>query len=142
MTTFPLQQAVYDALNTDSALATLMGLSESPTDVPVFDGQAPDDQAMPYLVIGGGGLTTDDTKDADWSNQRVMVHTFSDYRGHKEVRQIMAGVKAALHDQALTVAGNTLVELYLGTQEDFPEGDLDSLVRHGVQIFRARTVET
>ena len=141
MTTFPLQQAIYDALNTDSALATLMGLSESPTDVPVFDGQAPNGQAMPYLIFGGGSLTTDDTKDADWSDQRVVINTYSDYRGYKEVRQIMDGVKAALHDQALTVAGNTLVELYLTHQDDFPEGDLDSLVRHGVQIFRAMTVE-
>lgn len=142
MTEFPLQQAVYTALNTDSALATLLGLSESPTDVPVFDGQAPDGQAMPYLVLGGGGLTTDDTKDADWSDQRVMIHTFSDYRGFKEVREIMGGVKDALHDKALTVSGHTLVELYLGDQRDFPEDDGDSIIRHGVQSFRAMTVET
>jgi hypothetical protein len=141
LTTFPLQQAVYTALNTNSALAALMGLSESPTDVPVFDGQAPDGQAMPYLLIGGGSFNTDDTKDADWSDQRVMIDTFSDYRGFKEVRQIMAGVKAALHDQALAVAGNTLVELYLDTQTDFPEGDVGSIIRHGVQIFVGVTVE-
>lgn len=142
MTDFPLQQAVYTALNQDSALAALMGLSESPTDVPVFDGQAPDGFAMPYIILGGGSLTTVDTKDADWSDQRVMIDTFSDYRGFKEVREIMAGIKAALHDKPLTVAGRTLVELYLGDQRDFPEDDGDSIIRHGVQSFRALTVAT
>lgn len=142
MTTFPVQQAIYTALNTDSALAVLMGVSESPTDVPVFDGQAPDNQSMPYLVIGGGGLTSDDTKDVDWDDQRVEIHTFSDYRGFKELRQVMAGVKAALHDKALTVTGNTLVELYLTNQLDFAEGDADSIIRHGVQTVRAVTAAT
>ena len=139
---FPLQQAVYTALNTDSALAALMGESESPTDVPVFDGQAPDDQAMPYLVIGEGTQTADDTKDADWMDQRLMIHTFSDYRGFKEVRQIMAGVIDALDQKTLTVTGHDLVELVFSDGRDFPEGDGESIIRHGVQSFRALTVAT
>jgi hypothetical protein len=101
---------------------------------------------MPYIVLGGGRLTTDDTKDADWADQRVLIDTFSDYRGFKEVREIMGGIKDALHDQALTVAGRTLVELYLTDQMDFPEGefrgDISGIIRHGVQTFRALTVET
>lgn len=139
---FPLQQAVYTALNTDSALASAMGISESPTDAPVFDGQAPDGQAMPYLVIGEGTQSEEDTKDSDWMAQRLMIHTFSDYRGFKEVRQVMAAVIDALDQKALTVTGHTLVELVFVEGRDFPEDDGDSIIRHGVQTFRALTAAT
>jgi len=126
-----MQQAIYTALRAD---ATLQSLVSNP--VRVFD-HTPQDSELPYIVIGEGTASDFDTKDTDGMDQSLTIHTWSDYRGLSETKQIMGAVVDALDKAALSVTGHTLALLrFVGSNTLL---DPDGLTRHGVQNFRAVT---
>jgi Protein of unknown function (DUF3168) len=101
--------------------------------VPVHDA-VPDNEPAPYVRIGE---TTDVEWDTDSSVGRevtVTIHTWSAYRGFKEVKEMMDAIKAALHNTQPAVAGEKVVLML----QEFAEVSVDSdgLTRHGVQRFR------
>lgn len=120
-----LQAAVHTAL--DAALSC-----------EVYD-DVPQGAAFPYVTIG------DDTA-VDWSGSlmrgeesTLTVHAWSRYAGRKEAKDLLASIKAALHEQSLSVTGANLVNLRFEFSETFM--DADGETRHGVIRFRAVTID-
>lgn len=128
---WPLQQAVYDALTADSGVS---GLVEGIHD------HAPEDGPFPYVQLGEETLSDWSAKDITGGEHTLTLHVWSMGRGHREVKTIMAAVHDALHDASLTVSGHRLVMLHF----DFGEvlRDPDGVTHHGVMRFRALAHET
>jgi hypothetical protein len=123
-----LQQAIYGALVASPTLGAA-----------VYDA-APQAAAFPHIEIGSGIVL-------DWSaatlrgeEHRVDVHVWSRYRGMKELKTLMAAVKARLHEQTLTLTSNALVDLRYSDESAMI--DADGLTRHGIIRFRALTSKT
>lgn len=118
---FELQKAIYSALNAAHGAGK------------VYD-HVPQQKPALYVVIGEGTTTDFDTDDSIGDEDTVTIHTWSTYRGMKELKQAMALNKTTLHDQPLTIVGRTYI---LGLLE-FSESmvDPDGVTRHGVQRFR------
>ena len=128
---WPLQQAVYGALVGDSAMQSLLG-----DPARVFD-HVPQGSAFPYLVIGDSRAAPFDTKTEAGLDQRLTLHSWSRYRGLKQIKEIMAAVLDVLDGQTLAVSGHVLILLRFEFATTFV--DDDGLTRHGVQRFRALT---
>ena len=126
-----LQAAIFAALGADAGVKSLIG-----DPVRVFD-HVPPESAFPYLVIGEATSRPFDAKTHDGMEQTLTLHAWSRYRGLKEIKDIMAAVANALDQQALSLAGHTLILLRFEFGTTFL--DSDGLTRHGVQRFRAIT---
>lgn len=123
-----LQAAVYGAL----AAAPPIGAA-------VYDA-VPQAAAYPHIEIGDGLAT-------DWSAQllrgerhRIDIHVWSRYRGQKEAKELLAAIKARLHEKAFTLAGNALVDIRVSDSETMT--DADGLTRHGIIRFVATTTKS
>lgn len=93
-------------------------------------------QNYPFVVLGEElPLNEWDVKGQDGARVEPELHTWSDYRGLREVLAIQAEIRSALDKQSLSVAGYTLVEIRQVYATAFL--DADGLSRHGVQRFRA-----
>ena len=124
---FELQKTIYAKLNTDSTIKTTYSAT-------VHD-HVSSGTAFPYVVIGEETLIDDSSsKDIDFNEFTLTIHTFSRNRGRKEAKQIMARIYTLLHKASLTVTGanhiNTRVEYSDVVREQ------DGLTYHGVQRFR------
>jgi hypothetical protein len=126
-----LQQAVYNTIKTPLAALT-------PT-VPTFD-DVPQDQAAPYVRVGEMTEVPWDADDFVGRETTITVHSWSTYRGMKEIKDIMDTIKATLHNQQLTVTGETFVLGFMEFSQAILESD--GLTRHGVQRFRFITSGT
>lgn len=141
-----VQKAVFEKLDATAAVtdqlaahATEVGKKAIYDEVPQSD--APESTvAFPYLVIGDTTEIAFDADDFDGREATVTIHTFSRYLGMKEAKSVMDAVKAALHNQPLTISG----ELHLYTFWEFAEvlRDPDGITRHGILRFRLVTVGT
>ena len=131
------QQAVLTTLRGASGLTALLasGLSS------IVD-HAAADTLYPYVLIGEATARPGeaDSKDSDAFEQTLTIHTWSQYRGLKEVKQIMAQIVSALDQASLTVTGHNLIQAQFEFSETFL--DPDGLTRHGVQRFRVTTQVT
>lgn len=87
------QTAVFATLET--ALA--------PSNVPVFD-QAPADQPYPYVLLDKQIVRPDDCLDAQEGDHLIWLSVWSDYRGMKEVTDIISVIKQAFHRQKLALS--------------------------------------
>lgn len=115
-------------------VAILTALRPALDPVPVLD-DVPQGQAFPYVVIGEDVTTPGALIDIDSEEIDATLHVWSRYAGRKEAKELMAAVKAALHDQPLAVDGQDLVLLRFSFETLFIEPD--GLTRHGVIRFRA-----
>ena len=124
---FELQKTIYAKLNTDSTIKTTYSAT-------VHD-HVSSGTAFPYVVIGEETLTDDSsTKDIDFNEFTLTVHTFSRNRGRKEAKQIMARIYTLLHKASLTITGAT----HVNTRFEYSDvvREQDGLTYHGVQRFR------
>lgn len=121
-----LQQAIYSRLSGDAALTTTLGAA-------VYD-DVPDSAAFPYVAIGDVTETPRDTMGTTGRDTTVTVHTWSQYEGSKEVKQIQNRVDELLDRWSPTVAGWNSVHM----QQEFFETfrDPDGITRHGVSRYR------
>lgn len=115
-------------------VAILAALRPAVAPVAVLD-DVPQGQAFPYVVIGEDVTTPGPLIDIDSEEIDTTIHVWSRYAGKMEAKELMATVKAALHDQPLAVDGQTLVLLRFAFETLFLEPD--GLTRHGVLRFRA-----
>lgn len=126
-----LQKAVYGVLNGDTALQALV------TGVYDFVPQ-PDDAGtpvnFPYVVIGEDTLNAWDTDSTTGADASITVHTWSRYKGRKELKAIQGAVYAALNRATLAIAGYSFVTCDLLTSDSVTESD--GKTQHGVQTFR------
>lgn len=142
-TAFEIQKAVFGKLDGTAALTALLaahaftvGKKAIYDDVPQAD-KSEKDTAFPFVVIGD---TTEIPFDTDSSNGRestLTIHSYSRYRGKKELKDVMDAIKAALHDATLVVSGELFVFCFWEFAETMP--DPDGRTRHGVQRFRLLT---
>jgi len=100
----------------------------------VFD-DVPTDTAYPYVVIGDETATNISAKDKDLHEHTLTIHIWSQYRGNRDIKEIMKQVYAALNDVSYTVSGASGVNLKHEFQTTLTEGD--GITRHGVMRFRA-----
>lgn len=124
-----LQKAVYSKLTgasiTDYAGNAITG---------VFD-EVPTGTAYPYVVIGDETATNISAKDKDLHEHTLTIHIWSQYRGNRDIKEIMEQVYTALNDVDYTVSGASGVNLKHEFQTTLTEGD--GITRHGVMRFRA-----
>tara|TARA_Y100000310_G_scaffold334131_1_gene413144 strand:- start:421 stop:822 length:402 start_codon:yes stop_codon:yes gene_type:complete len=126
-----LQKTIFDALDTDSTLQSKV------TDVYDF---VPENTAFPYVKLGEDTAIDNGTKTLQGNEHTLVVHTFSRYRGSKEIKDIMARIYTVLHESSLTVSGASLVNLRFEFSDVLKEND--GLTTHGLQRFRAIVFDT
>ena len=79
--------------------------------------------SFPYIAIRTFSIPYD-TKDTDGTEVTLRVQAFSEYKGSKEIAEIMSATYNALHKQSITVTGANLVNLrYDGGGDANPEPD-------------------
>lgn len=100
---------------------------------PTYD-DVPQVTAYPYIVVGDDRSIPFDTDDSVGSETTCTIHVWSQYRGRKEVKEIMRSVYHTLNRANLTITGGHLVECHAEFEESFL--DPDGLTRHGVIRFR------
>ena len=122
-----LQKAIYSALS--GSVTGIDGASVS-----VYD-DVPEGTAYPYVVIGEETSANDGTKDIDAVEYTLTLHVWSQYRGRREIKEIMQSVYDLLHDAAITVAGASLANIRQEFSTTLMEND--GITRHGVMRFRA-----
>ncbi|HWB46503.1 MAG TPA: DUF3168 domain-containing protein [Hyphomicrobiaceae bacterium] len=125
-----LQQAIFASLTADAALTALLGGPR------IYDG-APQGSAFPYLTFGQSTARDWSTATDDGKEHIFTIHVWSRTRGTSEAQAIMDAVRAALHDQPLTLDGHRLVNL----RAEFSDSrrDPDGQTMHGMVRFRAVT---
>ena len=124
---FELHKSIYAKLNTDSTIKTTYSAT-------VHD-HVSSGTAFPYVVIGEETNTDDSSsKDVDFNEFTLTIHTFSRNRGRKEAKQIMARIYTLLHKASLTVTGAN----HINTRFEYSDvvREQDGLTYHGVQRFR------
>ena len=122
-----LQKAIYSTLS--GSVTGIDGASVS-----VYD-DVPEGTAYPYVVIGEETSANDGTKDIDAVEYTLTLHVWSQYRGRREIKEIMQSVYDLLHDAAITVAGASLANIRQEFNNTLMEND--GITRHGVMRFRA-----
>lgn len=130
---WPLQKAAFGALD-----GQLTG--------PVYD-EVPDDaEDTLYSVIGETTDVPDDTHDEDGNDETLLIHTWGndpEDRSSRPVKEQMAEIDAVLHHATLVLEGGGSVFLTRVFAEVLKEEDPETgeTWRHGVQRYRARTLE-
>ena len=119
-----VQTAVYDALNGNSSLTSSVS--------GIYD-FVPESTSFPYVKVGDQTMVEDGTKDKKGSDFTLMVHTFSRYRGSKEIKEIMSLVYDILHESSLSISG-AMNNMRFEFSEIIKESD--GLTTHGVQRFK------
>jgi Protein of unknown function (DUF3168) len=122
-----LQQALHAVLESDAALkAEVTG---------IFD-HVPQDQPLPYVVIGDDVTSDWSAKDFNGTEHRLAIHVWAHGPGRKQARQLGALIAGRLATTPLQPAGFQLVSLrFLQTLVLVEE---DGLTHHGVTEYRAR----
>ena len=122
-----LQKTIFDVLNGDSNLTSTLGAS-------VYD-FVPDSTAFPYVKLGEETAIDNGTKTLQGNEHTLVIHSFSRYRGSKQIKEIMSRIYALLHESSLSVSGASLVNLRFEFSDVIKEND--GLTSHGLQRFRA-----
>jgi hypothetical protein len=123
-----LQKSIHAALVADAALATLLGGARVHDDVPRG-------AEFPYVTFGPSTARDWSTDDEAGSEHIVTLDVWSKHGGEREVHLVMAAMRAALHEAALTVAGHRLVNLRHEQSEAARLGDGETY--RGTARFRA-----
>ena len=125
---FALQQAIFTALD-----GATINDADGNAITGVFD-DVPENTAYPYVVIGEETATNIDTKDKEAHEHTLTIHVWSQYRGRKEIKNIMSSVYTTLHNASITVSGASLVNIRHEFENTLTEAD--GITRHGVMRFR------
>ena len=122
-----LQKAIFTTLNNN-----VTGVSSAK--IPIYD-DVPEGSVYPYVVIGEETATNNGTKTLDGVEHTITLHAWSQYRGRREIKEIMQSVYEKLHNTAITVTGASLVNIRQEFSNTLEEQD--GITRHGVMRFRA-----
>tara|TARA_B100000524_G_C23416646_1_gene286345 strand:- start:75 stop:485 length:411 start_codon:yes stop_codon:yes gene_type:complete len=125
-----LQTAIYSTLTS----GTLTDISGTSITSKVYD-DVPEGTAYPYIVIGEETAIPTGAKDTDGHEHTLTFHVWSQYRGRKEIKQIMEQIYTILHNVAISITGATLVNIRHEFERTLLESD--GITRHGVIRFRA-----
>ncbi len=128
-----LQQALFSAVTSDSALLALLGGAR------VYD-DVPERAAFPYVTFAPGIERDWSTGSGAGSEHAVALHVFSRAGGRQEVLAIMAALRVVLHEAALSLTGHGLINLRHEASE--VRRDADGETYHGIVRLRAVTEPT
>jgi len=121
---FDLQSAIYSTLSGDSTLDGLVGNNK------IFDSVAPQDTAYPYVVIGLETTRDVGTKTLDGKVYNLSLDVWSQYRGQKEIKEIMERLHNLFNNATISVSGASSVMSYVLSTSTFVE--VDGITRHGI----------
>lgn len=122
-----LQKTIFDSLSGDNNLTSTLGAT-------VYD-YVPDSSSFPYVKLGEETAIDNGTKSLQGNEHTLVIHSFSRYRGSKQIKEIMSRIYALLHESSLSVSGASLVNLRFEFSDVIKEND--GLTSHGLQRFRA-----
>tara|TARA_Y100001938_G_scaffold117553_1_gene162205 strand:- start:4083 stop:4493 length:411 start_codon:yes stop_codon:yes gene_type:complete len=121
---FDLQSAIFSLLSGDSTLDGLVGNNK------IFDTVAPQDTAYPYVLIGTEIATDIGTKNLDGKLYNVDIDVWSQYRGQKEIKEIMERVYNLTNNVSISVSSADSVMSYVNSVITLTEAD--GITRHGI----------
>lgn len=126
-----LRRAVYQTLQNDAALTTLVGTN-------VFD-HVPAGANYPRVVIGEGLAADDEYNSGQWLEVNLDVHVWSDVPGTVQCLRIVAAVRAAIRSATLvmdqTVAVGAIHDIQHRSTRTIRGRDPN--LSHGIVTFRA-----
>lgn len=125
-----LQQAIFATLSADAALSALLGAGR------VFD-DVPQGTRPPYVTFGPATAQDFSTGSEPGTEHLFTLHVWSDRAGKLETQEILAVLRAALHDRPLAVDGHTLINLRHERSETRRTPGGESV--YGLARFRAVT---
>ncbi len=128
---WPLQKAIFAALSADSTLALLIG------DPPRVYDDPPADSDLPYVQIGDGSETDWSTATEAGAEHQLTIHVWSRAGGRMEARAVLAAIYDVLHEAALALDSNRLVNLRFALSQVWRENDGETY--HGTARYRAVT---
>lgn len=121
-----LQKAIYSTLN-----GSVTGIDDA--SVSVFD-DVPEETSYPYVVIGEETANNISTNTVDAVEHTISVHAWSQYRGRREIKEIMESCYNLLHNADITVEGASLINIKHEFATTLSEND--GITRHGIMRFR------
>ena len=124
-----LLAAIRAALLSDAALQALLGDPARVYDDP------PADVVFPYVTLGRVESRAADAAAREALEHAVTLHAWSRYGGRAETLDMIAALRAALHNAPLAVEGRELVLLFATFADVFRSGD--GRTTHGVLRLRA-----
>jgi hypothetical protein len=129
---WPVQVAMVTALKAAAGVKALVG-----DPARVYDGQAPQGAAKPYIVVGDHTEAPSNALGRLGWSDTITAHVFSDYAGTKEALAVVTAMDAALA-APLTISGHGAARLKpeFGTVLVEDEG-----VRHAPRRYRVTTME-
>lgn len=137
---YEIQKSVYLALRASTNLSALLAKDvNDKTKSAIYDNvpEAVDsgsDSVFPYVTIGDDTALEWDTDTSVGKEATLTIHSWSRYRGRKEVKQIQGAIYDVLHLSNLIITGYYSVLMRSEYSETLV--DPDGLTRHGVQRFR------
>ena len=121
---FDLQTAIFSLLSGDSTLDGLVGNNK------IFDSIAPQDTAYPYVIIGLESIRNIGTKTLDGNTYNLDIDVWSQYRGQKEIKEVMERIYNLLNNGTISVSGASSVMSYVVNAITLTE--VDGITRHGI----------
>lgn len=136
-----IQAAVHAALVGNAPYAALVG-TDGNGDVKAYDGEAPQNTAYPYTVLGETTEVRDDVMDADGGDHTLTIHDWTDVKGRKVLQQIREAREVVLHNAQLTVSGYGLTTMRCEFAQILPGTDPEGrLLLHQVTRYRVSSLE-
>jgi len=109
-------------------------------------GYVPDSASFPYIVvstISGVKSISFDSRSAEYEDNLVTIHVYSDYRGDKEAAQMMEDCNQAISSSTLSVTGYRIAMQEMESAVLFVDDtDSTNLIRHGVIEWRFHMATT
>lgn len=126
-----LQRAIYSLLD-GANISGVVSIIDNPN-------TTPSNADFPYIEIADSQILPNDASGSDsltdeGQDEFIDIHTWSRYRGQKEIKTIMGAVYDALHHQSLTVTGRDTAFCWFDTAR--VRDDPDGITRHGMQTFK------
>jgi hypothetical protein len=128
---WPLQKAIFAALSADTTLAALIG------DPPRVYDDPPGVATLPFVQIGDGTEADWSTATGEGAEHQLTIHVWSRAGGRMEAREILSAIYDVLHNAALTLESNHLVNLRFALSQVWRESDGETY--HGMVRYRAVT---
>ena len=123
---YEVQKAIFSAI-TAASISGVVSIIDNPNTEPTS-------ADFPYIQISSSQVIPADAGGDEGKEEFIDIHTWSRYRGQKEVKTIMGAIYDALHHQSLTVTGRNTAFCWLDDERviDAPDG----LTRNGIQTFK------
>lgn len=98
----------------------------------IYD-EAPQGSSFPYITIGEANHAEWDTDTTLGNRVSLVIHSWSRYRGRKEIKEMQGEIYAALNRSDLDIIGYHFVTCDFVNSQSFI--DTDGKTRHGTQAF-------